>query len=346
MPPWIWPSTSVGLTARPTSCAATMRCTLHRAERGIHRPARNLRGEAVGGIGRALAVRVQRRGRRVEAALGLQVPSSGAARSMTRRRIDDTQPRAIAAAAAHPARHWRAQQSAARSAGAGLLRRPAADEGLAARRWSCRHRRCRSVSPSTSAKCADRQAQRIGADLRHDGGAALADIDRAVVATSARRRRQRRPACGTGWTCRYCRSRTTCRQCRRRAAAARCRALAAAASARSAAQRGRSASRHCGQPGRVRSTWPVAVASPGAQGVDDAELQPVEAEPHPPARPTALRARSPPAARRSRGRRRRAGRWCRPPAPGCGHAARDRARWRAPARGRQRSGPSWHRRRC
>ena len=27
MPPWIWPSTSIGLIARPTSCAATIRRT-------------------------------------------------------------------------------------------------------------------------------------------------------------------------------------------------------------------------------------------------------------------------------------------------------------------------------
>ena len=36
-PPWIWPSTWVGLMARPTSCAATMRRTLH-ACRARYRP--------------------------------------------------------------------------------------------------------------------------------------------------------------------------------------------------------------------------------------------------------------------------------------------------------------------
>ena len=48
MPPWIWPSTSVGLMARPTSCAATIASTFDGAEHDIDLHLRHLRGEAVG----------------------------------------------------------------------------------------------------------------------------------------------------------------------------------------------------------------------------------------------------------------------------------------------------------
>ena len=223
MPPWIWPSTSVGLIARPTSCAATMRQHLHRAELEVDLDLGDLRAEAVGRVGHALPVGVERRGRRVEGrlapqhaavAVGRQVASVDArARSPSR---DRPAPRRRAPAS-RPGRHWRGAGSA--RAGRGRRARPRCRRRRSgARPRSCRRRRSdrcrrhqrRSARPAAPSASAAIWAMTV---LR-----ALADVDRALVQHDACRRRRARPRWSTGWAARCCRCRTTCRRCRRRAA--------------------------------------------------------------------------------------------------------------------------------
>ena len=88
--------------------------------------------------------------------------------------------------------------------------------------------------------------------------------------------------------------------------------LKASASRTQRAPAGPSASRQAGNPALAASLCPVAVVEPGLERVAVAELQRIDAELLRQHRPSAPRARSPPAARRSRGRRRRADHWCRP----------------------------------
>ena len=73
MPPSIWPSTSVGLIALPTSCAAVIFSSRHGAELDVDLELGDLRAEAVDRVGHALAVGVERRRRRIE---GLLAPNT------------------------------------------------------------------------------------------------------------------------------------------------------------------------------------------------------------------------------------------------------------------------------
>ena len=83
-PPWICPSTKVGLIARPTSCAAAIFRTLTvPSSRSIARSA--ICRKTVGRIGRALTQCVERAGRRIE----IPWPSSTSPLSFRRQRRRD-----------------------------------------------------------------------------------------------------------------------------------------------------------------------------------------------------------------------------------------------------------------
>ena len=95
MPPWIWPSTNVGLMARPTSWAATIADDLGGAEHGVDLHFGHLRGEAVGGVGNALTVRVERAGRRVPAAQAFEHRWSFRRLGQAKRRPNIARPRRL-----------------------------------------------------------------------------------------------------------------------------------------------------------------------------------------------------------------------------------------------------------
>ena len=352
MPPWIWPSTSVGLIARPTSCAATMSQHLHRAELDVDLDLGDLRGEGVGGVGHALAVRVERRGRRVEACpRPAATPAVGATRSRDARRR--RAPRACRPRATSVARSRHSASGIGQpqdTCGAG--RAPASSAALPETKvWREAEvlpaSAVRSVSPTTSANAATGRPSASAAICVRMVLRALADVDRAAVERQRAVRRERRRAWSRGSTARCCRCRTTCSRCRRRAA----RPLPCALKRRDSRQRrcqcGRSASRHCGQAGRVREHLAGGGGVAGARARCGGGTPAGRCRACRPARPSAPR-----------------GRWraCGTPkprkAPAGGPlvkkaraarahvAARSRARWRAPARGWRRSGPTRRRRRC
>ena len=192
MPPSIWPSTRVGLIALPTSWAATMRSTFTVPSSISTSTIGDLRGEGIGRIGNALAVGVERRGRRIEGALAHQ-------RSPAVREIDHAHLAAVAHREPGAVERQRgvrpgigqAQDLLAQVA-AGALGRLAGDEGLA------RGRGLAGIGGEVGVardqrELRRRQAQRIGRDLGHDGVGALADIDRAAVERQRAGRRQADP---------------------------------------------------------------------------------------------------------------------------------------------------------
>ena len=278
MPPWIWPSTSVGLIARPTSCAATMREHLAPC-RARCRPRR------------PRSARRSHRSRRA-------CPGRRHRAAWSADRSVPTSP--IAAASSWPGRAHARRRRRARAC-APSQRQPRVRPGIGSaqdlRRAAPRRPLCaalpetkvwreaevlpasavRSVSPATRSNCVDRQAERIGGDLGHDRVAALADIDRAVVEASACR-----PAASADphgrrvGHARCCRCRTTCRRCRRRAAAAPPAALNAASRPRAAPASAAAAPRGMRPARRCSSIWPRRRRVAGAQRVAMAELQPVD----------------------------------------------------------------------
>ena len=76
MPPSIWPSTRVGLIGLADVVRGHDAQHLHRAELEVDLDHRDLRGEGVGRIGDALAVGIERRGRRIEGALAHQTAAA------------------------------------------------------------------------------------------------------------------------------------------------------------------------------------------------------------------------------------------------------------------------------
>ena len=164
---------------------------LHRAQLDIDLDDGDLGGEGIGRIGNALAVGIERRGRRIEGALAHQRAG--------RREIDHAHLAAVAhrePGAVERQRGLRpgigqAQDLAAQVA-AGAFGRHAGDEGLA------RGRGLAGVGGEIGVARDQRelrrgQAQRIGRDLGHDGVGALADIDRAAVERQRAGRRQADP---------------------------------------------------------------------------------------------------------------------------------------------------------
>ena len=203
--------------------------------------------------------------------------------------------------------------------------------------------RVRSVSPVTSSSVGDRNAERVGGDLRHDRVASPGRY-RPRRRTAPRGRRGVMPTTISDGLDRLVLPMPYHMQAMPDAAPQR-------AVWRRVERRRRRPQRVPARPQRVeafRQRGAVAEHLAGGGGAADAErvavaeLQRVEAELRRPACPSAPRRRSPPAARRSRGRRRRAGRWCGSPrwcTARCGtrvrpagvdrHAVGDR---RAPAR--------------
>ena len=272
MPPWIWPSTWVGLIARPTSCAATIASTLtvpscdvdfdlapsarrrHRWRRAC--PGR--RHRAAWSADRSVPVAVSTMPSASAGEVGeLDDRASAVA-------VADDERRARRATARASARHWRAPGSCARRSSpasraalpetnvwreaevlpASAVQIRVADDEVKCRgrQRPARRRRSASAWCSSPGRCRPRRCR--------------ASARRRAASPIAHRR-------GIGHA-RCCRCRTTCRRCRRRGACAVGRAaLNAPRRAQCAAsQSGLSASRHCGRPRRTSSTWPVAVASP------------------------------------------------------------------------------------
>ena len=262
MPPCIWPSTRVGLIARPTSCAAWICSTLHRAELEVDLDLRHLRGKAVGRVGHALAVGVERHGRRVEVTARRARRSPAASAGQSRRSSDVVPPSLPTSAKPSSSRRTSASSAAGRSSRSSSCCRSAVRRAAArcpkrrsgARPTSCRRRRsgrCRP-SPDAAAPAAGRAAS------ANICGMIVCEpwpmSTRAVVERDERRAR-RRSAAPTAHRRRVgdhrvadavphagdagAAARTPCR---RRLGVER-----AAAAARAAAHAGRSASRHCAQ---------------------------------------------------------------------------------------------------
>ena len=358
--PATWPSTSVGLIARPTSCAATIRRTRDGAELDVDLDQRDLRAEPVRLVRDALAVGVEdasSSGRTCPtpaARSRAHPPAARAARGS--RRTSPSRTRSRPSPAPGAATSMTAVSDA--SASSRMRRRSASPASRAALPETNVWRDAdvlpasgvRSVSGAVSASARDRHAERVGGDLRDDGRGALADVGRpreqpdgAVAARSPCRR-------STGWAATCCRCRTTSPRCRRRAGAGRRRRgrapLNASASARSAPSAARARRGTRASPALAASTWPVAVVEPGAQRVPAPDLELVDAELRGQVVDQRLvgdrRLGHPEAAERA-GRRavrvdRRAS--CRRPRHGV------RARSRGPARGWRPSAPTTRRRRC
>ena len=247
MPPWIWPSTSVGLMARPTSWAATMREHLDGAELDVDLDLGHLRGEAVGGVGDALAVGVERRGRRVEACPRPSQRRSPLARRAGRRGEIDA-----CASASPSAIVRRAPSSDERRVRAGIGERqdlaragprPASRAALPETKvW-----REAEVLPASAVRSVSPTTMRNARGGRPSASAAICSstvVEPWPMSTAPLKKRERavarraRCAWSRGWTARCCRSRTTCRRCRRRAGAA-ARSRCGAATRASAASQSR-----------------------------------------------------------------------------------------------------------
>ena len=183
MPPSIWPSQSAGLIARPTSWAAVTFEQPDRAERGVDGELHHLRAPAVDRVGDALAVGVERRGRRVPGLLGgedvaMARRAAASPRSMARAPPTSMRGRSSASGASGPALAWR--RIAARSARPARLGGAAGDGGLARGRGLAGVGRQRGVG-ADQGEGGERHAEGVGGDLGDDGVRALADVDRALV---------------------------------------------------------------------------------------------------------------------------------------------------------------------
>ena len=156
-----------------------------RAQRGVDLDLRELRGEAVGGIGDALAVGVERRRRRIEAALSDQHVVAGG-----RRQRGQVDPPLRAVFAQHQRAAAKGQNGARPDVGQAQDLPPqvltrgldgiAGYEGLAGRGGLAGVERAVGVA-GDEADGVGRQAQRVGADLHHDRVRSLADVDRTTV---------------------------------------------------------------------------------------------------------------------------------------------------------------------
>ena len=183
------------------------------------------------------------------------------------------------------------------------LRGPAGHEGLPRGRAFAGIRGQRGIRPDQRDR-RDRQAQRIGADLRDHGVRALADIGRALMQHQPPVRREAEPDRRGVGQARYCRSHTSTTPRPRRATPplARCgapRPAPASQGARSASQAVADSGRDQHLPGRRqrrRRGRRCAAGTPAGRS-------------RPPRRAgrRAFPARSPPAARQSRERRRTTG---------------------------------------
>ena len=182
MPPSIWPSARVGLIARPTSWAAVTRLSAHGAEAGVDGELDELRAVAVDGVGRALAVGVERGGRRVVGRLRREdsaVGAGGQGGEVDRARAVDGEAGAGEREAGVGAGVGVAQDRGAELA-AGGFRRLAGDVGLA------RAGGLAGVGGQVGVgveegEGGDREAERVGEDLGDHGVRALADVDGALV---------------------------------------------------------------------------------------------------------------------------------------------------------------------
>ena len=197
MPPWIWPSTSVGIDGAADVVRGHDPAHLHGAKAEIDIHGGDLRGKTVGGVGNALALGVQRPGRRIEGADGFErdaVALVGQLREIHRRlltAVGDDQARAVEADArvgtgVGEAQDFRAQRLARqlrglagheRLARGGRLAGIEGEVGIADDQLERRHR----------------QPERIGGDLGEHRGRALADVDGAVPEGERAVARQRQP---------------------------------------------------------------------------------------------------------------------------------------------------------
>ena len=277
MPPWIWPSTSVGLIARPTSWAATIRRTLTVPSVEVDVDLRDLCAEGVGLVRDALAVGVERRGLRVVRAAPEQHAVAGRDRQLAQ--LDDRRRSRRPRADHPPVRRPRASRRGPASASVRSWRRRSSPA-------------IRVAFPDTNVW---REAEVLPASGREVGVGADA-LDRRRPARPARRRRSGRGSCSspgrcrsrrrTGRRCRRrgCRPRSrtgwaaTCCRCRttwpptptpRRDSADRAGSLCRRAPPRACAvQRGRRASRQAGRPALAAEPLAtVAVTRPGAERV-------------------------------------------------------------------------------
>ena len=183
MPPWIWPSTSVGLIARPTSWAATTAPHLHRPELDVHVDLGDLGPEGVCLVRDALAVGVERRGLRVVRAVPEQHAAPGPLGQLAQ--LDDR--RRVAIPRDHPAvpeferrvrpRLGHREQLAAQVVG-GQPRRVPRHERLARRRGLARVEAEVGVGPDPLDQ-GHRDAEGVGGDLGEDRVRALPDVGRA-----------------------------------------------------------------------------------------------------------------------------------------------------------------------
>ena len=274
MPPWICPSTSVGLIARPTSWAATIRRTIDRPELEVHVHLGDLGAEPVGLVRDALPVGVERRRLRVVGA-GPRSTQSRAATGSSPSSTTETARRPAPARdrrrapASRPARPRQRQELATQVLG----REPgrvARHERLARRRGLARvgravrvaARRARSTRPARPGRprrsgrgpCSSPGRCPVAPREQDDGAVARARRSRSsdglgsdvlpmpyhmapIADAAADRARRRRPRCAPRPP----------------------RAAPPSAAA--------SASRQAGRPALATRSWPVAVARPGPQRV-------------------------------------------------------------------------------
>ena len=184
MPPWIWPSTSVGLIGAADVVSGHDLAHLDGAEAEVDVDGGDLGGEAVGGIGDALALGVERRGGRVEGGDGFEHDALAVVGEMGE--IDD---RLLAAVGDGEARALEFEARVGSGVGeaqdfrpqrlARQLRGLAGDEGLA-RGGGLAGVEGEIGVADDELERRDRQPQGVGGDLGQNGGGALADVDGAV----------------------------------------------------------------------------------------------------------------------------------------------------------------------
>ena len=248
MPPWIWPSTSVGLIARPTSCAATTRRTFTvpssmststsatcapNAYVSYGMPWPSASSGVVFGSYVPRPRSTQPRG----AAGSSPSSTTETASAVPRRPRDRPRPRCVASSPASASvSSWRRRSSA------GQARRVARHERLARGRRLARVGREVGVGPDPL----DRgHAARPGRRRRSGRGSCSSPARCRSRPRTARpsRRRAGRPRSPTGWAATCCRCRTTSPRSRRRAGSCAVRAARCAPPRRRAARTSAAAER-------------------------------------------------------------------------------------------------------
>jgi hypothetical protein len=236
------------------------------------------------------------------------------------------------------------RQDAAPQVAPGLHRRAAGDEGLARGGGLARVLGQRRVADDAARSACSGRPSASAAICAMHGGAALADVHRAVEQRQRAVARQHDPHAG-GLDMEvlpqpyHMQAMPAPR--RWRVAPALCAATRASMRPSPASTRPgiRAARLTHAAPGptasRRRARWRCAAGSPSGRG----RAAPQDRQPTSPSR-------RPPAARRSRGRRLPACRWCRRRASCCGRWGRGRGRRHGRARGSRPSAPSSHRRPC